>query len=108
MDSDDESLAGLTQEPSQDRINALNFHLRDPNELIDCSGNQQDDFDNFVGEFCAEKCVTESFGTDDADKLSELFPSLAQHDEAKSAENNAAKDNPTLSMLETVSYFTVL
>lgn len=102
--SDDESLAGLTQEPSQARINALNFQLRDPTELIDCSGNQQSDFDNFVGEFCSEKCVVENLPNKDADNSLDLFPTLDEENKESVADNKCGDENPTISMAETVSF----
>lgn len=64
MDSDEESLAGLTQTPSQERINKISqsssdededffgFNLKPAAELINCTQNKESDFSQFVTNIC--------------------------------------------------------
>lgn len=55
ISSDEESLAGLTQVPSQKHDSEENLKLTDADDLIDCTANAEVDFDNFVDEFMPSK-----------------------------------------------------
>lgn len=82
MDSDDESLAGLTQTPSQERINKISqsssdddeegffgFNLKPASELVTCTQNKETDFSQFVTNIC------ESDGEEDLQMSPDLFDS---------------------------------
>lgn len=72
--SDDESLEGLTQVPSQKRDFEGNLKLRSAEELLHCSGNAEDDFDNFSSVFLEDTDHDKISSSKSHDVSAELFP----------------------------------
>lgn len=106
--SDDESLAGLTQEPSQNIDSDGNLKLRNANDLIDCSGNVQSDFDDFAAIFLNEGEETANLHestksvTENPDFSSDLFPTPP---ETAASGNSAANDkSPSLLALQVIIF----
>lgn len=93
--SDDESLEGLTQVPSQKRDFDGNFKLRDPNDLVDCSGNAQADFDEFAALFMEPEediHVSQNSATEKNDISADLFPTPPDDNAAFQQAENVVKD----------------
>lgn len=76
ISSDEESLAGLTQEPSQKRDYDGNFKLRDPEDLVNCTANARSDFERFANDFLPANDASENSAklrNDELDASSDLF-----------------------------------
>lgn len=95
MDSSDgESLPGLTQVPSQERIAELK--LRDAQELADCSGNVTCDFENFAAEFLEDSTNVSKNGNEKGEECADLFPTPLTGNEQSTASENLTEDESLL------------
>lgn len=116
ISSNEESLAGFTQVPCQKRDSDRNFKLHDPNDLIDCSGNKQSDYDDFTGQFLDETGDFENSsksGSEAHDNSVELFPTPPEQNDGAVASvhlSHATSSNATSSAVSIylLTFFCIL
>lgn len=102
---DDESLAGLTQEPSQKRDCDGNIKLRDPQDLLNSSANATVDFDECAPHFLLDMNLDENSVPAPNDILVAVFNTPPESQGAQQAAREVPGDSNDGSQSLLVSVF---
>lgn len=110
--SDEESLAGLTQEPSQNSNSPVQIKLTDADDLIDCTANQQCHFDDFAAEFGAFDKDSSKVKGSNLDNSVDLFPTPSSQDTASAQvftmhNNSSDVSQPLLVIIFNTTFFQI-